>query len=54
MTQALRKYSAEKRRVPKTLNEVVSAGYLKTIPQPPAGKKFAIKADRVQVVLVNN
>jgi len=53
LTQALRKYSFEQQRVPKTIGEVVAAGYLKNMPQAPHGKKFAIDAKTVQVVLVN-
>jgi competence protein ComGC len=53
LTQALRRYSFEHQRVPKTIGEVVAAGYLKNMPQAPPGKKFAIEAKKVQVVLVN-
>jgi hypothetical protein len=53
LTQAVRKYSFEHQRVPKTIGELVAAGYLKTMPLAPAGKKFAIEAKNVQVVLVN-
>ena len=53
LTQALRKYSFEHQRLPKTLNEVVAAGYVKNMPQAPRGKKFVIDEKTVQVVLVN-
>jgi competence protein ComGC len=53
LTQALRKYSFEHQRVPKTVDEMVAAGYLKNMPQAPQGKKFAIDAKTVQIVLVN-
>ena len=53
LTQVLRKFSVENRRVPATLDEVVAAGYLKEIPPPPAGKKFAIEPRKVQVILVS-
>jgi hypothetical protein len=53
LTQALRKYSFEHQRVPKAIGEVVAAGYVKNMPQPPSGKKFAVDAKTVQVVLVN-
>jgi len=53
LTQALRKYSFEHQRLPKTVGEVVAAGYLNNMPQAPRGKKFAIDAKTVQVVLVN-
>ena len=52
LTQALRKYSFEHQRVPKTFNEVVAAGYVKDIPQAPPGRKFGIDPKTVQVVLV--
>ena len=52
LTQALRKYSFEHRRVPKTFSKVVAAGYVKNMPQAPPGKKFEIDPKTVQVVLV--
>ena len=42
LTQVVRKYGAEKQRVPKDLNELVAAGYLPSVPAAPAGKKYAI------------
>jgi hypothetical protein len=42
LTQAVRKYAVEQRRAPKALDELVAAGYLSQLPQPPAGKRFAI------------
>ena len=53
LTQALRKYSFEHQRLPKTFSEVVAAGYVKNMPQAPRGKKFVIDEKTVQVVLVN-
>src|SRR2546426_1956523 len=38
-------------RSPKTFGEVVAAGYVKQMPQAPAGKKFEIDPKTVQVVL---
>jgi hypothetical protein len=52
LTQALRKYSFEHQRLPKTFSEVVAAGYVKNLPQAPRGKRFEIDAKTVQVVLV--
>jgi len=52
LTQALRKYSFEHHRLPKTFNEVVAAGYVNNVPQAPPGKKFEIDPKTVQVVLV--
>ncbi len=49
LTQAVRKYSADQRAVPRSLNELVSAGYLKQVPAAPAGKTFAIDARELKV-----
>ena len=50
LTQIVRKYAAEKQRVPKDFQEIVSAGYLPSIPSAPAGKKFVIDKNlQVQV-----
>ena len=51
MTQVLRRYGVEHRRVPQSLNELVTAGYLTGLPTAPAGKKFAIDATQMQVIL---
>lgn len=51
LTQALRKYSMENRRVPKTVEELISAGYVKALPTPPPGKKFVVDPKRVEVKL---
>jgi hypothetical protein len=53
LTQALRKYSFEHRHVPTTFSELAAAGNLGATPAAPAGKKFAIDAKAVQVILVN-
>jgi len=52
LTQALRKYSFEHHRLPKAFSEVVAAGYVKNMPQPPPGRKFEIDPKTIQVVLV--
>lgn len=50
LTQAVRKYAAETRSAPKSLNELVAAGYLPEAPTPPAGKQYVIDAQlRVQL-----
>jgi hypothetical protein len=51
LTQTLRRFSAEKQRVPASLNELISARYLTSLPPAPAGKKFAINPKRVEVIL---
>ena len=48
----VRKYGAEQRRVPKTLEELVASNYLSRVPQAPSGKKFAINKN-LQVYLAN-
>src|SRR5262245_17966457 len=53
LTQALRKYSMEKRRMPATIGEVISAGHVSGLPQPPLGKQYAIHKKQVSVVLVS-
>lgn len=53
LTQTIRRYGMEKQKTPQSLEEVQAAGYLKTIPAAPAGKKFAIEPKRLEVILVN-
>jgi hypothetical protein len=52
LTQAVRKYSVEQQRVPKSLDDVVAGGYLDRIPPAPSGKRFAIDKN-LQVYLAN-
>ena len=52
LTQSLRKFSAEKQRVPASLDELVAAGYLPSLPRAPAGYKFTINPKRVEVLIV--
>lgn len=42
LTQTVRKFGAEQRRVPKSLEELVAHGYLSRLPEAPPGRKFAI------------
>lgn len=50
LTQSVRKYAAETHSAPKSLNELVTAGYLAEMPEAPAGKKFVIDQNlRVQL-----
>jgi len=51
LTQAVRKFSFEQRRMPKSLQEVIAAGYVSPVPQAPPGKKFVLDPKTVQVVL---
>ena len=51
LTQAVRKFSVEQRRVPASLNDLVAAGYIKNLPQPPVGKTFGIDSKNLQVLV---
>jgi Fic family protein len=42
LTQAVRKFAVEQRQTPKTLEELVTRGYLERIPAAPPGKRYAI------------
>ena len=51
LTQAVRKFSAEQRRVPASLDDLVSSGYLTQLPSAPAGRKFVIDPKELKVAL---
>lgn len=51
LTQALRKYSVEQRKVPASLNDLIAAGYIKNPPQPPPGKNFGIDIKNLKVIV---
>lgn len=53
LTQSVRKFTVEQRRLPKSLEEVVRAGYIARLPDPPGGKKLALDLKTVRVVLVD-
>jgi hypothetical protein len=40
-------------RAPKDVNELITGGYIKQLPAPPPGKKFAIDAKNRRVIVVN-
>jgi predicted small lipoprotein YifL len=42
LTQLVRKCAAEQRRAPPSLDELVTKGYLDSVPPAPNGKRFAI------------
>ena len=54
LTEVVRRYSVEHRRVPQSLDEVVAARYLTGLPAAPSGKKFVIDKKTLQVSLANN
>ena len=53
LTQAVRKFTFEKRQPPASLEELVTAGYVRAVPPAPAGKKFVIDKKRMVVELAN-
>lgn len=53
LTEASYRFWAMKGQRPRTLEEVVAAGYLKSIPAPPVGKQFVIDPKTVHVLLVD-
>ncbi|MBI3875244.1 MAG: hypothetical protein HY300_04655 [Verrucomicrobia bacterium] len=40
-------------KAPNTLDDLVKAGLIKRVPPAPAGKKFALAANKMAVVLVD-
>lgn len=54
LTEAVRRFGAEKQRVPKDLNEVISAGYIRNMPPAPPGKKFVLNTQRLEITLEDN
>jgi len=52
LTQQVRRFSLEKRRLPQNLEELVTVGYIKSVPTAPTGKKYAIDANRAEVIVV--
>lgn len=52
LTQLVRKYAAEQRQAPKTLDELVAKGYLERIPAAPKGQQYAISKN-LRVYLAN-
>ncbi len=51
LTQAVRKFSFEKQHRPASLEELVSAGYLGSVPQLADGRRFSIDPKTMQVVV---
>ncbi len=51
LTHAVRRYAAEKQKVPESLEEVAKAGYVKQLPEAPPGQRFVITPKRLEVVL---
>ncbi|HEU5070948.1 MAG TPA: hypothetical protein VFV96_11135 [Verrucomicrobiae bacterium] len=53
LTQAVRRYAVERQVRPRSLAEVVAAGYVSNLPAAPAGRRFEIDQRTSRVVLVN-
>jgi hypothetical protein len=53
LTQSVRKFAAEQRQAPKTLDELVAKGYLERIPPAPTGRQYAIN-QRLEVYLADH
>jgi hypothetical protein len=52
LTQLVRKYTIENKRVPGSFDELVAAGYMTALPPAPPGQKFVINPKGVQVILM--
>lgn len=52
INKALELWIFQRNQPPKDLNELVTAGYLQSLPTPPAGKKFAFDPVKMRVQLV--
>ncbi len=52
LNRCLELWTFQRNTPPKDLNELVTAGYLKTLPTPPAGKKFALDPVKMKAQLV--
>ncbi|MHB8522406.1 MAG: hypothetical protein ACYDH9_16825 [Limisphaerales bacterium] len=52
LTQLVRKYGAEQRQAPNSLDDLVTKGYLTSVPPAPNGKRFAINK-RLEVYLAD-
>ena len=54
LTSAVHLYNMDNRRMPQDFNTLVKEKYIKAMPQPPPGKRFALDRRRMQVVIVDN
>ena len=55
LNTSLRQYVKLKKIIPKDLNELVASGFVRSLPNPPPGQKFAIVLHPLgyQVILIN-
>lgn len=53
LTEALQRYNEANGKMPNTFQVLVTDKYLKALPNPPAGKFYALDRPHMQVVLIN-
>lgn len=53
LTKQVRRYSLEKRKLPQSVEDLVTAGYIHSVPPAPTGKKYVIDSDLAQVILAD-
>lgn len=53
LNDALHSYLEMKGRMPNDINELATAKLVPAVPPPPPGRKYAIDANRLEVLLVN-
>jgi hypothetical protein len=53
LTEALQRYNEANGKMPETFQVLVAEKYLKTLPTPPPGKKYALDRPHMQVVLMS-
>ncbi|MBI3877017.1 MAG: hypothetical protein HY300_13860 [Verrucomicrobia bacterium] len=53
LNKAVNAYTMGLLKEPQTLDDLVKAGFIKKIPAPPPGKKFALNANKTAVIMVN-
>jgi hypothetical protein len=49
INQALKKFHQEQGRMPANVGELATAGYLPRVPVPPAGRRFVMDPDTIEV-----
>jgi hypothetical protein len=53
LNMAVNAYIMGELKEPKTLEDLIKAGYMKRLPAAPPGKKFVLNGNRTQVLLIN-
>lgn len=53
LTGAIHLYQMDNRKMPADFDALIKAKYLKAMPQPPPGKRFALDRNRMQVVITD-